>query len=134
VDIATLTDAVPMVIGRRYAGLAGNDEAWIARVAAAAQRAGELLWPMPLDGVDRKMLDSKVADVVNSTGNRYGQSAVAALFLKEFVPDGLPWAHLDIAGPAFADEDDGELTAGGTGYGVRTLIELLTSPDGARKP
>jgi len=134
VDIATLTDAVPMVIGRRYAGLAGNDEAWIARIAAAARRAGELVWPMPLDGVERKMLDSKVADVVNATGNRYGQSAVAALFLKEFVPDGLPWAHLDIAGPAFADEDDGELTAGGTGYGVRTMIELLMSPDGARTP
>ncbi|WP_117213700.1 leucyl aminopeptidase [Allorhizocola rhizosphaerae] len=126
VDIATLTDAVPMVIGRRYGGLAGNDEAWVARVRAAAERAGELVWQMPLDGVERKMLDSKVADVVNATGQRYGQSAVAALFLKEFVPDGLPWAHLDIAGPAFADEDDGEWTAGGTGYGVRTLIELLS--------
>lgn len=127
VDLATLTDTVPMALGRRYGGLAGNHDGWVSQVRAAADRAGELVWPMPMDGVDRKQLDSKIADVVNTPGNRYGQSAVAALFLNEFVPAGLPWAHLDIAGPAFSDEDDGELTAGGTGYGVRTLVELLLS-------
>jgi leucyl aminopeptidase len=124
VDVATLTDAVPMAVGRRYAGLAGNDDGWVAEVRAAAERAGELVWTMPLDGVDRRMLDSKVADLVNATGNRYGQSAVAALFLREFVPAGIAWAHLDVNGPAFCDEDDGDWTAGATGFGVRTLIEL----------
>lgn len=128
VDIATLTDTVPMAVGRRYAGLAGNDPGWLDEVKAAAERAGELVWPLPLDGVPRAQLDSKVADLVNATGNRYGQSTVAALFLKEFVPAGIPWAHLDIAGPAFSDDDDGEWSAGATGFGVRTLIELVRTP------
>lgn len=125
VDVATLTDTVPMAVGRRYGGLSGNDDAWLAEVRSAAEHAGELVWPLPLDGVDRKQLDSKIADMVNAPANRYGQSAVAALFLKEFVPSTIPWAHLDIAGAAFSDEEDGEITPGGTGYGVRTLIELV---------
>ena len=124
VDVATLTDAVAMAVGRRYAGLAGNDERWVAEVGAAAARAGELVWPLPLDGVDPRMIESKVADLVNATGNRHGQSVVAALFLREFVPAGLPWAHLDVNGPAWCDEEDGEWTAGATGFGVRTLVEL----------
>ncbi|MEY2464345.1 MAG: leucyl aminopeptidase, partial [Acidimicrobiaceae bacterium] len=63
----------------------------------------------------------------NISGNRFAGAIVAALFLREFVADGIPWAHLDIAGPAFGDADDGELCAGGTGFGVRTLLALLTS-------
>jgi len=127
VDIATLTDTVPMAVGRRYAGLAGNDPDWLAHVQAAAARAGELVWPLPLDGVPRSQLDSKIADLVNATGNRYGQSSLAALFLNEFVPESIPWAHLDIAGPAFTDDDDAEWSAGATGFGVRTLVELVTT-------
>jgi leucyl aminopeptidase len=125
VDVATLTDAVPMAIGRRYAGLSGNHEGWLAQVQGAADRSGELVWQLPISEDDRAGLDSKVADLVNVTGNRYGQSTVAALFLRQFVPAHLRWAHLDIAGPAYGDEDDGEYTAGATGYGVRTLVELF---------
>jgi leucyl aminopeptidase len=71
----------------------------------------------------RKALDSDVADVKN-IGGRYGGALTAGLFLQEFVADGLPWAHLDIAGPAYLEEADGENPKGGTGFGVRTLLEL----------
>jgi leucyl aminopeptidase len=125
VDLATLTDAVPMAVGRRYAGLVSSDAAWLARVSAAAQRAGEHVWPLPLPGQQDPRLRSKVADLVNATGERYGQSVSAAMFLREFVPAGIPWAHIDMAGPVVSDRDDGEFACGATGFGVRTLIELL---------
>ena len=125
VDVATLTAAIAMAVGRRYAGLAGNDEAWQASVRAAAERAGEPVWPLPLDGADRGQLRSKVADLANVPGGGDGQSVAAALFLRQFVPPDIPWAHLDINGPAFSDIDDGELVPGATGYGVRTLLELF---------
>jgi leucyl aminopeptidase len=124
VDVATLTDTVGMAVGRRVTGLAGNHAGWQAQVADAAAAAGEMVWPLPLDGVDRRRLDSKIADLVNAPQYRYGQSALAALFLREFVPAGLPWAHLDIAGPAVCEEEEGVWVAGATGVGVRTLIEL----------
>lgn len=127
VDVATLTDGIPVAIGGRYAGLAGNHPGWVDQVAAAAGRAGELVWRLPLNDLDRKLLDSRIADLVNEPGKRYGQSASAALFLREFVPPDIPWAHLDMAGPAFAEEDDGEWIAGATGYGVLTLAELLSA-------
>jgi leucyl aminopeptidase len=125
VDVATLTDAVSMSVGRRYAGLMGNHDGWAAQVRDAAERAGEAVWQLPLPGVLRSQLDSKVADLANVAGHRYGQSVLAALFLREFLADGIPWAHLDIAGPAFCDQDDGDWVAGATGFGVRTLVELL---------
>lgn len=127
VDLATLTDAIPMAVGGRYAGLAGNHAGWIDQVTAAAGRAGELVWQVPISDRDRSLLDSKVADLVNEPGKRYGQSTSAALFLREFVGPDIPWAHVDMAGPAFVDDDDGELTAGATGFGVLTLLELLAS-------
>jgi leucyl aminopeptidase len=80
---------------------------------------------MPWGGVERKRLESKVADLVNTPHHRYGQSALAALFLRQFVPDTIPWAHLDMAGPAFTEDDEGVWSAGATGFGVRTLVELL---------
>ena len=125
VDLATLTDTVPMAVGRRVAGLFGNHDGWRDQVGAAAARAGEQVCPLPLDGVERKKLDSKIADLVNTPHHRYGQSALAALFLRQFVPDGVPWAHLDIAGPAFCEDDEGVWASGATGYGVRTLAELI---------
>jgi leucyl aminopeptidase len=79
----------------------------------------------------RKEIDSDVADIKNVTSNRWGGALSAGLFLQEFVAEGIPWAHLDIAGPAYADEDDGETRKGGTGFGVRTLLHLLSS---FRKP
>jgi leucyl aminopeptidase len=127
VDIATLTDTVPMALGRRYAGLAGNHAGWQEQVAAAARRAGECVWPLPLVEADRHRLDSKVADLINCPHYRYGQSTLAALFLRQFVPARIPWAHLDINGPAATDDEEGVWVSGATGFGVRTLVELLGS-------
>lgn len=127
IDLATLTDAVSMAAGRRVAGLFANDDALQERVLAAASRAGENIWPMPRDGIDKRRLDSKIADLINTPHYRYGQSTLAAIFLREFVPPSIPWAHLDIAGPAYTEDEEGVWVQGATGFGVRTLIELLTS-------
>jgi len=126
VDVATLTDAAPMALGRGMAALLGTDEAWLRRVEEAADRAGEPIWRLPLRPQCRPLLDSTIADLVNhKPGEKHAGAILGALFLKEFVPPGVPWAHLDIAGCAVSDSDDGEVVAGGTGYGVRTLVELL---------
>nr|WP_220509878.1 M17 family peptidase N-terminal domain-containing protein [Actinomadura namibiensis] len=94
------------------------------RVADAATRSGEQAWPMPLPTDLRASLDSPVADIAN-TGERMGGALVAGLFLREFVPDGVPWAHLDIAGPAYHEgAPHGYTPAGGTGAAVRTLVRL----------
>ncbi len=126
VDLATLTGACVVALGEKYAGIMGNNDAARAAVCAAADRAGELAWPLPLPQQYRAMLDSEIADMKN-IGSRWGGTLTAGLFLKEFVPDSIPWVHMDIAGPARANADDGEVPKGGTGYAVRTLIELLTS-------
>jgi leucyl aminopeptidase len=125
VDIATLTGAQIMALGYRVAAVMGT-EAERAAVVAAAQAAGEPVWPMPLPEHLRKGLDSPVADLVNANmKDRMGGMAQAGLFLREFVGD-LPWAHLDVAGPAFNDgEPYDDIPAGGTGFGVRTLLAYL---------
>ena len=89
-----------------------------------ADDAAELTWRFPLPARYRKLLDSPVADMKN-IGGAYAGSITAALFLQEFVAEGLPWAHLDIAGPAFADAEQETGPKGGTGYGVRTLLSLI---------
>jgi leucyl aminopeptidase len=122
VDLATLTGACMVALGDKIAGLMGNDDDWSDQVRAAADRAGESVWPLPLPSEYRKQLESEVADMKN-IGGSYGGALTAGLFLQEFV-DGAPWVHLDIAGPARAGADDGYLTKGGTGFGVRTLVEL----------
>ncbi|HEY8547832.1 MAG TPA: leucyl aminopeptidase [Acidimicrobiales bacterium] len=130
VDLATLTGACKVALGDRIAGLMGNDDGLIEKVRAAADAAGEQVWPLPLPEHLRSRLDSEVADLKNVGGGRDGGALVAGLFLKEFVGDGIPWAHLDIAGPADSNENDGELRKGGTGFGVRTVLRLLESfPD-----
>lgn len=123
IDLATLTGACMVALGDKVAGLMGNDDGWIDQVRAAADRAGESVWPLPLPEEYRKMLDSEVADMKNISHGGYGGALTAGLFLKEFVGD-VPWTHLDIAGPARAAADDSYITRGGTGFGVRTLIEL----------
>ncbi len=128
VDLATLTGACVVALGEKVAGVMGNDDAWTGQVRDAADRAGEPLWPLPLPKEYRKQLESEVADLRNIGAGGYGGALTAGLFLQEFV-DGLPWAHLDIAGPARAGSDDGYLTKGGTGYGVRTLVELVQQFD-----
>lgn len=123
VDVATLTGAQMVALGSRYAAAMSNDDATRSAVVDAAGAAGELLWPMPLPVELRPGLDSTVADLKN-IGDRYGGMLSAGLFLQEFVPEGLPWVHLDIAGPSFNEGSiHGYTGKGGTGYGVRTLVE-----------
>jgi leucyl aminopeptidase len=124
IDLATLTGACMVALGPRIAGLMSNDDALADRVAAAAATAGEAVWRLPLPDDLDKDLKSKVADVKN-IGKRWGGALTAGLFLQRFVGDGLPWAHLDIAGPAWLDDADGENPEHATGFGVRTLLELL---------
>jgi leucyl aminopeptidase len=123
VDLATLTGACVVALGEKVAGLMGNDDGWSEQVRGAADRAGEPMWPLPLPAEYKKQLDSEVADLRNIGANRYGGALTAGIFLESFVAE-VPWVHLDIAGPARAASDDGELTRGGTGFGVRTLAEL----------
>jgi leucyl aminopeptidase len=125
VDIATLTGAQVVALGTRVSAVMSNDDAVRDGVVDAATRAGEAMWPMPLPEELRKGLDSKVADLANVAGERDGGMLVAGLFLREFVPDGVRWAHLDIAGPSFHEgEPYGYIAKGGTGAAVRTLVQI----------
>ncbi|MGQ0615985.1 MAG: leucyl aminopeptidase [Acidimicrobiia bacterium] len=126
VDLATLTGACMVALGRRVAGLFSPDDVLASALAAAGERAGEPLWRLPVVDGYRKELDSKVADLKNVGAGRIGGAITATLFLREFVGDGIPWAHLDIAGPAWLDEEDGEWCVNGTGFGVRTLAAWLS--------
>jgi leucyl aminopeptidase len=130
IDAATLTGAQLVALGSRTTAVMGNDDALRTSIVDAAGRAGEASWPMPLPPELRKGLDSDIADLVN-TGPREGGMLTAGLFLKEFVDDDTPWVHLDIAGPSFLAEADGEHPKGGTGFGVRTLLALLEDWSGA---
>src|SRR5215216_6073565 len=123
VDVATLTGACAVALGNRYAGLMANDEGLAAELLDAAAAAGEPTWRLPLPPEYHKDIESDVADLKN-VGDRYGGALVAGLFLQEFVDD-RPWAHLDIAGPARAESEDGYLGKGSTGVAVRTLLSWL---------
>ena len=132
VDVATLTGACVVALGSKIAGLMGNDDRLISAVHAASERAGEATWRLPLPDAYRADIDSEVADMKNQ-GKRWGGTLTAALLLQEFVAD-RPWAHLDIAGPSRSDEDSGELRKGATGFGVRTLLELLCAYEPLNSP
>ncbi|MEA3334727.1 MAG: leucyl aminopeptidase [Chloroflexota bacterium] len=123
VDIATLTGSIGIALGRKIAGLFCDNDELRGRLSDAGQLAGEPLWPMPIYKPYRKLIDSDVADMKNS-GGAYGGAINAALFLKEFA-EGYPWAHLDVAGASWQDEQGPYSVRGGTGYGTRLLIELL---------
>ena len=124
-DAATLTGAQLVALGARTAAVMGNDDALRTAVVDAAGRAGEAVWPMPLPPELRKGLDSEVADMQN-TGPREGGMLTAGLFLQHFVGEGVRWAHLDIAGPAFnSGEPYGYTPTGGTGAAVRTFVQVL---------
>jgi leucyl aminopeptidase len=110
-------------LGLDIAGVRGNDEGWVGQVQAAADRADEPVWPLPLAVRYRPQLDSDVADLKN-IGSEWGGAIAAGLFLQEFV-GGVPWAHLDIAGPMKVDRDDGWRSKGATAFGVRTILEVL---------
>jgi leucyl aminopeptidase len=125
VETATLTGAQVVALGRRTPGIMGSDE-FRDRVAGIAKATGEGGWAMPLPEELRGDLDSKLADIANVTGHRWGGMLAAGLFLREFVADGVPWAHLDVAGPAFNPGGPWGYTAkGGTGVPVRTLAAVL---------
>lgn len=129
IDAATLTGAQMQALGNRTAGVMGNDERLVAKVTTAASRADEPMWAMPMPKELRLNLRSNTADFTNVPPGqpRGGGMLTAAHFLAEFVPEGIPWAHIDLAGPAWNREDDhGYTPQGGTGFGVRTLVELLT--------
>ena len=126
IDLATLTGACVVALGMKMAGLMGNHDGWVHQVGDAAERAGEPVWHLPLPEAYRKDLESEIADLKNITGNRGAGALTAGLFLSEFAGD-VPWAHLDIAGPARAGSDDGYIGKGGTGFGVRTLVEVLAN-------
>jgi leucyl aminopeptidase len=122
VDVATLTGACVVALGKAASGLFGQPDAWVEVVRNIAERAGDRCWPMPLYDDYAEQLRSEVADMVNSGGRPAG-SCTAAMFLKEFA-GGLPWAHLDIAGTAWAEENKPWQQKGATGVAVRTLAEL----------
>ena len=122
VDIATLTGAIRIALGDRMGGLFGSDDGFVALTKAAGDFTGERFWPMPLVEDYRRLVDSEIADMKNTSG-RYGGSIAAALILREFTA-GNKWVHLDIAGPARADQAYWWFSKGGTGFGTRTLVRL----------
>ncbi|MEU2624861.1 leucyl aminopeptidase [Streptomyces sp. NPDC007157] len=124
VDVATLTGAMMLALGSRTFGVMANDDAFRTAIHEAAEEVGEPAWPMPLPEHLRKGMDSPTADIANM-GERMGGGLVAGLFLREFVGEGITWAHLDIAGPAFNEGGPfGYTPKGGTGSAVRTLVRL----------
>ena len=122
VDVATLTGACVVALGKITTGLFGAPTAWVDLVHRVADRAGDRAWPMPLFAEYRDQLKSEIADLTN-TGGRPGGSITAAIFLKEFT-GGLPWAHMDIAGTAWAEDAKPYMPKGPTGVAVRTLASL----------
>lgn len=124
IDAATLTGAQMVALGTRLAGVMGNDELLQEEVRQAGSEVGEGFWPMPLPESLRAGLSSPVADLKN-IGDQWGGMLYAGLFLQSFVPDEIPWAHLDIAGPAFNEwSEHGFTPRGGTGFAARTLVEF----------
>lgn len=125
IDTATLTGAQMVALGLRTPGVMGTDE-FRARVATLSKGVGENAWEMPLPEELREGLDSKVADMVNSASSRWGGMSVAGLFLREFVSESLPWAHIDVAGPAYNTGSAwGYYPAGATGVPLRTMLAVL---------
>ncbi len=127
IDLATLTGASMVALGTKIAALMDNDQVLADAVQAAADAQGEHLWRLPLPSIYEKLLKSEFADLRNIPAKRFGDAIFAGMFLKQFVGD-RRWAHLDIAGPAFEnDPPNGLRDHGGTGYGVRTLLQFLTT-------
>ncbi len=129
IDVATLTGAAALSLGRAHGALYGNTPDLVTQLRSAGERSGEKLWPMPLVSDYNSALESDVADVVNLAPSSVGAGSVtAALFLQRFVGE-TPWAHLDIAGPSLSDKDKGPSVKGPTGYGARLLVDFLVHYD-----
>lgn len=125
VDIATLTGAQVLGMGLRTAAIMANNDEFRSEVHAAAQATGEDMWPMPLPEFLRAEINSSVADLANIGSGKGGGMQLAGIFLREFVPKNLPWAHLDVAGPAYNQGSAYAYnTIGSTGFAIRTMVEL----------
>jgi leucyl aminopeptidase len=124
VDLATLTGAIIVALGHEHAGLFSNNDELSERLLAAGKAVGEPLWRLPLGEAYDKAINSEAADMKN-VGNRSGGSITAAQFLKRFIKDDTPWAHLDIAGVTWSSEDKPTVPKGGTAFGVRLLDRLV---------
>ncbi len=125
IDLATLTGACVVALGPHVAGIMGTGRGLIRDLRSAGDRAGEPMWELPMPEEYKELLKSKVADLSN-VGGRWGGAITAGLFLAEFAPKGIPWAHIDIAGPCFYDKPIGGRAYGATGFPVRALTEWLT--------
>ena len=125
VDLATLTGAIIVALGQEYAGMFANNDELAARLTSAGEETGEKVWRMPLAAEYDKMIDSKFADVKNTGGSRWGGAITAAQFIKRFVDDKIPWAHLDIAGTGFDSRQSDVNRSWGSGWGVRLLDRLV---------
>jgi leucyl aminopeptidase len=125
VDMATLTGAMVLAMGDLFAGVYANDDGWRDQLVDAANAVGDHLWPLPLHRRYRRYVNSNFADMKNGSILREASPALAAEFLREFTGEG-PWAHIDLAGPAFIRRSRGDYLSqqGGTGYGVRLIAEL----------
>jgi len=123
IDVATLTGACMVALGKTAAGLMGAPDSWVETIRTVSARAGDRVWPLPLYSEYREQLKSEIADMVNSAAGRGAGAITAAWFLREFIND-RPWAHLDIAGTAWAEERKAYQPKGATGAAVRTLIDL----------
>ncbi len=124
IDLATLTGAIIVALGHEYAGLFANNDQLAERLTKAGETTGELVWRMPLSKDYDKQIDSKFADMKN-TGGRMGGAITAAQFIKRFVDDKTPWAHLDIAGTGFDSRQSDINKSWGSGWGVRLLDKLV---------
>jgi leucyl aminopeptidase len=124
IETSTLTGGQIVALGDQTAGVMGSDD-FRTLVVASGTAAGEALWPMPLPGYLRATLDSPVADIANLPKDRWASMLVGGVFLSDFIPDDLPWVHIDIAGPSFANAANGYTQRGGTGFIVRTMLATL---------
>ena len=132
IDLATLTGACMVALGEEIAAMYANDDQLAQDLKQSAHATGEPLWRMPLHATYDKLIESKVADIRNISTVPYGGSITAAMFLQRFINKGQVWAHLDIAGPAFASKPLNAYTQyGASGYGVATLIHYLETPTSA---
>ena len=126
IDVATLTGAAVVALGSSMGAVMGSDQALVDAVLAAAETAGEPMWQLPLVADYESQIDSDIADIKNIGSPGEAGSITAGLFLQRFTGD-IPWAHLDIAGPARADKATGYIAKGGTGFALRTLLTYLRS-------
>lgn len=127
IDLATLTGGVVIALGKVRAGLMSNDDALAQSLFEAGERSGERLWRLPLDDDYFELIKGDDSDFKNSSELRQAHPIVGGIFLKQFIEPGIPWAHLDIAGPATADKDLPYSPKGATGFGVRLVLDYLST-------